>query len=702
MADESPQRVRALFDQAADLSPADQRAFLEACCAGDGDLRARLEHLLAYDARLRAKESTPAFLDSPLIRPSQQDTKPGEHFASMEVQSGPTLPPIPGYTIVRELGRGGMGVVFLATQLSLKRLVALKMPPADLGAEDWRRFRTEAEAAARLHHPHVVQVYETGEYQGRPFMIMELLDGGSLAQKLGHGPLAPRPTAELLEILARAVQHAHSRGVVHRDLKPANVLLTEDGTPKVTDFGLARRLDLSQAQTQSGAVLGTPSYMAPEQAAGRGREAGPAADTYALGTILYECLTGRPPFLGATPWETALQVLQQEPVPPRKLQPSVPRDLETICLKCLRKEPAKRYASAEALAADLRRHLEGKPVLARPMGRVERLWRWTRRNPRAAAQIVLVVLALLLAGGAWRWRLRSREAHDQLAVEALSQAVAVQEQAREGDEPANLAKARDLARRAEALLEQGTGRPELAEWTRTLLRQLETEQAKHLVMNFMEQLNGARIHTTQREWDAAATCYGRAFNHTPVDDGEWWFEYAAVQLLSGDRTAYRQTCASLVQRCGHTPLLRPYHMARTCTLAPDSVEDMAAVARLAVEELNNRPKEFWSLTQRAALCYRAGAFKEAVPLLEQSLRIDPRPGSAMLNWLWLALAEQRLGRPEEARNWLGKAANWLDQRKGRFLSGSEDTLGLHLHNWLEAQILRREAEACLGAAQSGE
>jgi serine/threonine-protein kinase len=476
MTEERSRRVRALFDQAADLPPAEQRAFLDACCPDDPDLRARVEYLLACDARVRARDGAGGFLASPLVRPPEKEASAAEHPSSTEVPSAPPLPSVPGYVIARELGRGGMGVVFLATQLRLQRPVALKMPPADLGAEDWRRFRTEAEAAARLHHPHVVQVYETGEHQGRPFMVMELLEGGSLAQKLAQAPLAPRPAAELLEVLARAVQHAHARGVIHRDLKPANVLLSEDGTPKVSDFGLARRLDLGSAQTQTGVVLGTPSYMAPEQAAGRGREAGPAADVYALGAILYECLTGRPPFRGATLCETTLQVLNQEPVPPRKLQPSVPRDLETICLKCLRKEPPRRYASALDLADDLRRQLEGRSVTARPAGRAERAWRWARRNPRDASLALVAVLVLLLAGGAWLWRVRTQGAHDRQALEALSRAVSLHEQARTGDDPDKWAEARAEARHAEALLERGTGRPEMAEWARALLRQLDEEE----------------------------------------------------------------------------------------------------------------------------------------------------------------------------------------------------------------------------------
>src|ERR1700676_4742721 len=286
----------------------------------------------------------------------------------------------------------------------LDRLVGLKMILAGglSGSAERERFRTEAEAIARLQHPNIVQVYEVGEHEGMPFFSLEFCPGGSLDGKLDGTPLPPLEAARLVQTLASAVQAAHDKSVIHRDLKPANVLLGEDGTPKITDFGLAKKLD-DVGQTQSGAIMGTPSYMAPEQAGDKGKELGPAADIYALGAILYEALTGRPPFKAATALDTILQVVADDPVPLRQLQSKTPRDLETICLKCLQKAPGKRYATAADLAEDLRRFQAQEPIQARPVGRLERGVKWAKRRPAVAGLLAALVLAALglVGGGAW-------------------------------------------------------------------------------------------------------------------------------------------------------------------------------------------------------------------------------------------------------------------------------------------------------------
>jgi predicted Ser/Thr protein kinase len=326
---------------------------------------------------------------------------------------------IPGYELLEELGRGGMGVVYKAKQKSLNRVVALKMVLTGRGGpEAMERFRAEAEAVGRLQHVNIVQVYEIDEHDGQPFYALEYCPNGNLTRKLDGKPLPPREAAELVRDLARAMTAVHNAGIVHRDLKPQNVLISADGTPKVTDFGIAKTTSGESSQTQTGLILGTPGYMAPEQAEGRAKEVGPPADVWALGAILYECLTGRPPFLAATPVETIRQVLDQDPMPPRMLNRTIDADLEKIVLKCLEKDPSRRYQSAAELGEDLRRFLDGEPITARSVNILEHLQRAIARSqhdaklrPWGNALILLGVLiclvhtatSVLLVGGVSEW-----------------------------------------------------------------------------------------------------------------------------------------------------------------------------------------------------------------------------------------------------------------------------------------------------------
>jgi WD40 repeat protein/serine/threonine protein kinase len=436
---------------------------------------ALLKELLELEREYRARRGDSAAAedyarllpdDADLVRRlwDQADELPGP--VSDTLITPPTMPipvrpwfglELPGYELLRELGRGGMGVVYLARQLKLNRLVALKMiaGPGHPQRNDQKRIRAEAEVVARLRHPNIVHIYEVGDYQGRPYLALEYVEGGSLADRLDGSPWPMRQAARLVEQLAGAIQHAHQAGIIHRDLKPANILLqvTEHAeraeprqkeepssslssessvvsfVPKIGDFGLAKLLESDAGQTRTGDVMGTPRYMAPEQAAGRNKDVGPATDVYALGVLLYEMLTGRPPFQGATVLETLDQVRSQDPVPPRQLQPRLAPDLQTICLKCLRKEPEKRYAGAAALADDLRRWQAGEPIQARRVGAVEHGWRWCRRSPALAASLAAVLLLFCVgfAGITWNYFKAEAARHDEAGQRAAAESAREEE-----------------------------------------------------------------------------------------------------------------------------------------------------------------------------------------------------------------------------------------------------------------------------------
>jgi WD40 repeat protein/tRNA A-37 threonylcarbamoyl transferase component Bud32 len=406
------------------------------------------------------------------------------------------------YELLAEVARGAMGVVYKARQMSLNRVVALKMilsgqlaAPADV-----QRFRTEAENAASLDHPNIVPIYEVGEHEGQHYFSMKLIEGGSLSQHAPRLRQDRRAVVRLLADVARAVQHAHRHGILHRDLKPGNILVDAEGRPHVTDFGLARRLHAEASLSPAGAVLGTPSYMPPEQAApGQGRLT-TAADVYALGAIFYELLTGRPPFRADTPLDVLLQVLQKEPEPPRAVDPHIDSDLETICLKCLQKDPRRRYGSAEALADDLERWLRGEPILARPSGAGERALKWVRRRPAAAALVGVSGLALLSVGVLVAVLWSDAEAR---ALQEQQQKLQLQEQAeKERDLNHQLQQQRDLAR----------------------------DEARNASRN----LYAARVNLMQPAWDAGFVERVRELLRAQLadDQKEWrgfeWYHYWAL------------------------------------------------------------------------------------------------------------------------------------------------------------------------------
>ena len=519
-----------------------------------------------------------------------------------------SLPQVPGYAVLGRLGRGGMGVVYRARQLGLNRLVALKMILAGAQAEpaERARFHAEAETLARLRHPNIVQIYEVGEAGGCPYFALEYVEGGSVAQKLAGKPQPARLAARLVETLARAVHHAHQQGVVHRDLKASNVLLSLEGVPKVIDFGLAKWRRESVAGTATETVRGTPSYMAPEQAADHPVAVGPAADVYALGAILYELLTGRPPFLAETALAALLQVRTLDPVPPRRLQPGVPRDLETVCLKCLHKEPAKRYATAEDLAEDLRRFQSGEPIVARPTGLVEGGLKWARRRPTLAALANLTVLLLVggMVGGLW-YAARQRDRADQekalrhLAEKAEQQAKDQEVQAREE---------REKAIRAEA-----DARAVLAFFKDQVLAAARPES----------QDGGLGVHTTIRAAvDAAEPKIAGAFRDRPLVEASIRYTLGVTYLCLRESKAAVEQCERALQL-------------RREQLGPDD--------RATLTSMND-----------LAMAYKdAGQLDKALPLLEQTLekykenlgREHPHTLTTMSN---LANLYRAVGRLDEA------------------------------------------------------
>lgn len=388
-----------------------------------------LQRFPQFDAQLRQQfEVFHALRSASLISISEDLTL--SHLESErggDAQVNSSWPQIPGYEILEKIGQGGMGAVFKAVQLGLKRIVAVKVVQIDGRTDLLSRFQREAETVARLQHPNIVQIFEVGTFDGKPFFSMEHVSGGTLADLLSGEPQPTRTAAELIHALAVAVHEAHRHRIIHRDLKPGNVLLvrlpgqTKSAhnplIPKITDFGLAKQLDDVGELTQSGALVGTPNYMAPEQAEGKAQEMGPATDVHALGCILYETLTGAPPWRGENVVETLTRIRNEEAKPPSRVNPRVHRDLETICLKCLEKSPRQRYESAQDLAEDLERYLNGEPIHARPVNRVERLSRWCRRNPATTVATVVTALLLLVALPGWLWyRARLRQSDEAMAL----------------------------------------------------------------------------------------------------------------------------------------------------------------------------------------------------------------------------------------------------------------------------------------------
>ena len=625
-------------------------------------------------------------------------------------------PVVPGYEILGELGRGGMGVVYKARQKDLKRLVALKMIQADplVSPDESARFRLEAEAVARLQHPNIVQIFEVGTWQAggtgppRPFIALELIDGGSLDDRIDGKPQSPRAAAELLEPLARAMHYAHQRGIVHRDLKPANILLQAHevhgsqsvglgfGTAKITDFGLAKRLDDSSTVTRNGAVLGTPSYMAPEQAAGSPRHVGPACDVYSLGAILYEMLTGRPPFQGETAWDTLLHLAIEEPVPPRRLQPRMPLDLETICLKCLEKDAARRYASAGSLADDLRRFLEGRPILARRTSLRERAGKWARRRPAAAALVFMSGMTglLLLAGGLLYGHAKHQEAR--LLEQELTghrrwdaARTAAQDWIRESQKAASARDWQSARLHLCRALAHVAAEPSLADIQTQAERllsevnarfdeQQRRQEARQRYDRFQQQRDEALFQATRfLGWDQATDwqtvrnaarqaleLYGLTSGHAPLTldgtflepreqttlrDGcyELLLVLAEAVTAPGDRAGLEQALRHLdrADRLGITTRVNPMRRARYLEQLGDAA-GAAQARRRAETRIADHAIDFFLAGQEAV---QAGDPRRAISELERALRLEP---DHFWSWYFLAVSYLQAGQLTEAKTCL--------------------------------------------------
>ena len=416
------------------------------------------------------------------------------------------LPGVAGYLVLYELGRGGMGVVYRAHHIALDRPVALKMVLAGghATADQLRRFRDEAQAVAKLSDPRIVQIHDVRTHRGLPYFSLEYVDGGSLAQRIGGKPQTPRAAAEAVETLAAAMMVAQRAQIIHRDLKPANILRTRDGALKITDFGPAKRLEGDSKQTRDGSIMGTPSYMAPEQARGDTPHIGPAADQYALGSILYEMLTGRPPFQGASPLDTLDQVRTQEPVPPTRLQPKIPADLETIRLKCLQKEVDERYADCQSLADDLHRYLRGEPILARPVSTAERSVRWCRRNPWLAGLTAAVMLLMVAATSISAVAAVSLNAANDKLVVQRDAAKAAKTRAETGEKEAKAARfdadvRSARATKSEAVMRTALGKEAEARKKETAARKLESEARKQTTVALKQETEARKLETAAKE-----------------------------------------------------------------------------------------------------------------------------------------------------------------------------------------------------------
>ena len=619
----------------------------EEVCQGDlhllGAVRERWRRLQVVGNQLGAL--FPATVDAP-----------GEASAELDRE----LPRLEGYDVESVIGRGGMGVVFKALHRKLKRVVAVKMllAGAYAGPQELARFRREAEAVASLRHPNIVQVYDVGSLAGRPYFTMEFVEHGNLAQQLAESPPPARQAAELTATLADAVQCAHDGAVIHRDLKPSNILLTIDGAPKIADFGLARFADGNPEFTLSGARIGTPNYMAPEQALGKSDAIGPAVDIYALGAVLYEMLTGWPPFRADSAAETQRRLITEEPTPPSRIRSTVSRDLETICLKCLHKIPARRYATARDLAEDLRRYLDGRPVHARPAGVAERTVMWARRRPALAALAAALLFAFgtaVVTGIYFDHRERAHQQATRLSVDnSVSRTVVLGHAERWHDADVVVSDAANQLGDA-TILENKDLHARIAQVRSDLkfaeqLENIRQSRASSIVdRTYIQPAGVARL---EKEYAAAFARAGILVDGDPDQAAATIRSsaFAPQSIVALDEWAF--TAFSLDRESLHSRLLRIARIADPDSAWRDRFRDAAAwrsgqdLVKLTRDASGSpTPPPAHQLAILGVLLSRSGARGQGVPLLREALR--HRPTDFWLNWE-MGAALLRDGKLQEA------------------------------------------------------
>ena len=601
-----------------------------------------------------------------------------------------------GYEVLREIGRGSSSIVYLGRQISVDRLVAIKAISMSVADDTWlNRQRREASILSRLQHPGVVQIYDVIEAEGVMCSVIEYVDGPTLAQHAAGMPLAPKCAGRLIRTLAQTMEIVHQAGILHRDLKPSNVLMVSADEPKITDFGLAKLLSTDKILTMDSCLLGTPSYMPPEQASGDSSTSGVRADVYSLGAILYELLTGRPPFLGVTILDTLSMIRDSEPVAPRTLQPMTPPDLETICLKSLEKAPERRYATASALAADLERFLNDLPIMARRPSLSERTWRWCRHNPSVTvlAAGLLVAVALGFAGVTWQWRQAelARESESLARAEADVRTSEVQE----GLERLQAAAAH--VDRARVFWQWRRGDDALSALSEAIALRPDLGPA------WAER---GRLYSDLGLWELAAADERRAFElNEPSLTTQWW-SHAVLLARVGDVDGYRRVCKRMQERfTGHHAGVT-LEMVRTVCLIPSAETDYSRVVQRIQRANLELPRDSVTLYALGLAHYRAGQFQESVQSCTESQNSSGIGADQLPNSPVLALAYYQLGEPDRARASMESAMQsrnrWIDQ----LYSGGDNGWVTHRgasanwpmppSQWLEFDLLYREARIRFG------